>query len=176
MTIKQTLTCTTALAALLSVPLASADVSVWLDPASPTVVVGETVDIDIMANFEAPVVAWGLDLAIGEPMYADWIGTSIGLEWDATDTLDEDGLAGLRFGDGVTGDVLLGTLTFEGLVEGMTSLTLSSGPEEDEGFLFETGELATNVQFTGADLTVIPEPGGLGLLILGALTAIKRRR
>ncbi len=175
MKFQRILICMTALAALVSAPLASADVLVWLNPVDATVGVGETVDVDIMAYFEMPVVAWGIDLAIGEPTYVDWLGTSIGLAWDPSDTLDGDGLAGLRFPFGVSGEVLLGTLTFEGLSEGVTALTPSGGMDEDEGILFETGELATNVQFTGADLTVVPEPGAFGMLILGVLAAIRRR-
>jgi len=173
MTIQRALICLTTLAVLVSTPVMSAEVTVWFAPASSTVVVGESVAIDIMANFEESAVAWGIDLALDEPAYADWIDTTIGLEWDATDTLDGDGLAGLRFPPGISGDVLLATLTFEGLVEGTTSLLLSSGPEEDEGFLLESGFLATDVQFTPGSLTVIPEPASVALF---ALTGLMLRR
>ena len=176
MTIRRNLMCLAALAALTSVSVASADVMVWFDSASPTVNVGETVAVDIMASFETPVVGWGIDMAIGEPTYADWVGTAIGLDWNASDTLDHDGLAGLRFDTGLTGDVLLATVTFEGLAAGQTLLTLSGGDDEDEGFLLEAGGLATNVQFSPATLTVIPEPGGLALLAFGTVATLLRRR
>lgn len=176
MTIQRVLSCLAAVAVLMSTSVASADVIVWFDPASATVEVGATVDVDIMADFEEPVVGWGIDLAIGEPSYADWIGTTIGTEWDATTTLDGDGLAGLRFPDGISGEVLLATVTFEGVAEGVTSLSLSSGPEEDEGFLLDTGVVAENVQFSPGSLTVVPEPGTIALLGLTSLAIHLRRR
>ena len=157
-------------------PAASATMLVWLDPAAPTVAVGDTVTVDIKGTFDESVVTWGLDLTVGDPTYAAWINTAIGVDWDVTDTLDHDGLSGMRFATGVAGDVLLATLTFEGLAEGVTTLTLSSGPEEDEGILLEMGGLATNVQFAPATLTVVPEPGSLALLGFGALAALLRKR
>ena len=160
MVVRRSLVCVTALAMLMCAVPASAEIAVWLEPASPTVDVGEFVDVDLMASFDEPVVAWGLDLTIAEPTYADWAGMLLGLDWDAPGgTLDGDGLAGLRLDPGVTGEVLLATLTFEGLAEGETFLSLSSGPEEDEGILLEAGGMATGVQFTGATLTVVPGAG-----------------
>ena len=176
MTVLRFLFCTAILAALLGAPVASADVTVWLDPASPTVIVGEATTIDIMADCDDPTVAWGIDLTMERPAYADWLDTTIGPAWDATDTLDLDGLAGLHFPGSVTGEILLATLTFEGVDEGVMPLVRSSGPEDDEGFLLESGLLATNVEFLPGSLTVIPEPGGLALLILGALTIRLRQR
>ena len=173
MNVRTNLICLTTIA-LLTAALASADVMVWLDPTNPTVNVGETVMVDIMADFEEPVMAWGLDLMIAEPMVAGLTQIAIGSEWDVTDTLDGDGLAGLRFPTGVGGQVLLATLTFEGLAIGETALDLSSGPEEDEGFLLESGYMATNVNFIGATLTVVPEPATL-LLAMGIIVLARRR-
>ena len=171
MTTRKSLICVAAI--LMSATAALADISVWLDPATPTVDVGGTVFVDLMASFDEPVMAWGLDLTIGYPTYASWIDTKIGDDWDATTTLDGDGLAGLRFPSGVSGDVLLATLTFEGLSAGTTSLAVSSGPEEDEGILLQAGSLATNVQFTGACLTVVPEPAAF--VLLAGLLVLRRR-
>lgn len=176
MTTKRVLLCLAVTAALTNAPLASADVTVWFNPASPTVAVGETVDVDLMASFDSPVIGWGMDMVIDAPLYADWIDTTIGGAWDATSTLDGDGLAGLRFPDGVSGDVLLATLTIQGLAVGETSLTLSSGPEEDEGFLLALGGLDTNVMFTSSSLVVVPEPGSIALMCTCALATVRRRR
>ncbi|MGD8451075.1 MAG: hypothetical protein PVJ57_04600 [Phycisphaerae bacterium] len=175
MTTPRSLICTAVLAGLFCVMPASADVIVRLEPAHPVVVVGESVSVDIMATFDEPVTAWGLDLTNAEPTYAAWTATSIGDDWDKPlETLDGDGLAGLRFPSGISGDVLLATLTFEGLTEGETLLTLSSGPEEDEGILLASGSMA-DVQFTSATLTVVPEPATASLL-LSALFLLPRRR
>ena len=172
---KRILVCITTLAALTSVQIASADVMVWFDPASPSVGVGDTVAVDIMANFDDPVVGWGIDLVIDQPGYADWVNTTIGGAWDATTTLDGDGLAGLNFPNAQSGSVLLATVTFEGLAIGQTPLILGAGPEEDEGFLLESGVLAENIQFIPGCLTVIPEPGGIALLSLVGLATASRR-
>ncbi|MGD8454417.1 MAG: hypothetical protein PVJ57_21600 [Phycisphaerae bacterium] len=175
MTIRRTLVCLTMLAALGGAPLLAADITVWLNPASPSVAVGDTVDVDIMASFSESVVGWGIDLALDEPGYADWIDTVIGSAWDPSDTLDHDGLAGLRLPPGVGGDVLLATVTFAGIAPGTTTLTLSTGPEEDEGFLLEAGDWVTEAEFLPGTLTVVPEPTALTLLALAALTTLRRR-
>jgi hypothetical protein len=174
MTSHKTLTSIAVLTALVLVPAATADMLVWLNPATPEVEVGQPVTVDLMASFDEPVMGWGLDLTIDEPTYASWSGTTLGGAWDPTTTIDGDGLAGLRFPDGISGETLLATLTFEGLAEGVTALTLGSGPEEDEGILLASGELATNVQFTGATLTVVPEPAAV--LLLAGLIVLPRRR
>ena len=44
----------------------------------------------------------------------------------------------LRFNTGIAGEVLLATLTFQGLAEGQTLLTPGCGPEEDEGLMLES--------------------------------------
>ncbi len=153
------------------------DIIVWLEPANASVAVGELTTIDIMASFPDPVAAWGLDLGIGTPGFATWTGTTLGGSWEETGgTMDLDGLGGIRFGTGVSGDVLLATVTFEGLMPGATDLILSSGPEEDEGFLLDTGVVATNVTFESGMLTVIPEPTTLVGFFVFALVGLRRRR
>ncbi|MGD8450503.1 MAG: PEP-CTERM sorting domain-containing protein [Phycisphaerae bacterium] len=176
MTIQKGLICIATLAVLACVSPASADIIVWLDPASSTVDVGGSVSVGLMAHFDEPVVAWGMDLVLDEPAFAAWTDTVIGDDWNPTATLDGDGLSGMRFPAGITGDVRLATVTFEGLVEGTTTLTLSSGPQEDEGFLLEAGSLETNVSFTPASLTVVPEPSALVALSASGLLLLRRRR
>ena len=176
MTIRRVLFCSAMLVALTSAATAPADVMVWFVPASPTVNVGGTVAVDIMVDSDVPITGWGLDFTIGEPAYAAWTDTLIGSAWDAADSIDEDGLAGLRFPDGISGQVLLATVTIQGLAVGVTPLCASSGPEEDEGFLLDTGSLATNVSFEPGCLTVIPEPSAIALLSAVALATLLRRR
>lgn len=168
--------CATLLAGLLVAAPALADVTVWLD-AQDTVIpaVGQPVNVELWASVTDPIMAWGLDLTIQDVAVTSLTGHSIGTAWDATTTLDGDGLAGLRFPTGITGDVLLATLTFEGLTAGTTPLLLSSGPEEDEGFLLQAGTLDTNVTFVPASITVVPEPTMLALFGLGAAMLLRRR-
>ena len=177
MTTQRTLICLATLVLLASAPVVSADITVYFDPADSVVGLGQTVTVDIRADFDDPVVAWGLDLSIEQPEYAAWTNPVLGPDWNAPgESLDDDWLVGLRFPSGNYGDVLLATVTFEGLAVGETLLSLSYGPEEDEGFLLEAGPLEGNVQFSPGSLTVVPEPGGLVLLALGALTIRLRRR
>jgi hypothetical protein len=176
MKLSRSLMCMAVLAALASAPAASGSIVVFFEPEDPTVEVGETVDVEIRATIDQSVVAWGLDLIIDKPLYAGWTSTVIGPLWDSTTTLDLDGLAGVRFPPGVTGDVLLATLTLEGLSEGETLLSLGVTPEEDEGLLWEVGGLATGVQFDSATLTVTPEPTTLALLMLSSCWGLRRRR
>ncbi len=168
-------------AALLALSLTTptlADVQVTLDPVAPVVEVGQTVDVDIVATFSDPIVAWGLDVTLDDPGLGAWTDLTIGPAWDpAFGSLDGDGLSGMVFDTGLAGAVLLATLTFEaGMTPGTTDLAFSIGPEEDEGFLLESLVLDENVQFTPATLTVIPEPATLALLGFCATATLLRRR
>jgi hypothetical protein len=165
-------------ALLLALSLATpalADVQVSLDPAAAVVEIGQTVDVDIVATFSDPVMAWGLDATLSDPSLGTWAGLTIDPLWDPSDSLDGDGLAGLVFPTGVSGEVLLATLTFEaGMTEGVTDVTLSYGPEEDEGFLLVSGVLDDVVTYVPGTIEVVPEPATLMLLLSGI--ALVRRR
>ncbi len=170
--------CIMMLTVLASTTVASGSIVVSIEPENPTVALGEFVDVDIVATFDDPIVAWGLDITVDVPAYTSWTLWEIGPEWNwpTSGSLDGDGLAGLRFPSGVTGEVLLATLTFEGLSEGATLLSLSSGPEEDEGFEYQAGGLAEGVVFEPATLTVTPEPTTMALLLASSLLVLRRRR
>ena len=173
---RTTLICGLTLMMLAAVP-ASANITVYMNPVDAVVNVGETTTVDIMATCDDPIMGWGIDMTIVNPGLLAWTNTALGASWDMPGgSLDGDGLNAIRFGSGVDGEVLLATLTFEGLAEGATSLTLSSGPEEDEGFLLEYGGIETNVTFVPAMLTVVPEPTTIAMLSLISLVALRRRR
>ena len=173
---KKSTVCAALVAGLLIAAPATADVIVsWSaqDTVIPTV--GETADVELWANFTDPIVAWGLDLTLPNPAIASWNSTLIDPAWDTTATLDGDGLAGLRFPTGLSGDVLLATLTFTGTSVGMTDLSLGYN-DEDEGFLRELGGLDANVTYLPGTITVVPEPATLSLLALGGLAVMGRRK
>ena len=165
-----------ALSLLIAAP-AMANVEVSFDLPDSVVEVGQTVDIDIVATFSAPVVGWGLDVTLSDPGLGDWTDLTIGPLWDSSGSIDGDGLAGLVFPTGYTGEVLLATLTYEaGWTLGTTDITLSYGPEEDEGFLLESGPLDPVVTFNPGTIEVTPEPATLPLLVAALAFGLRRRR
>ncbi len=178
MNLSRSIVCITMLMVMASTTAASGSIVVSIEPENPTVALGEFVDVDIVATFDEPIVAWGLDITVDVPAYTSWTLAEIGSAWNwpTSGSLDGDALAGLRFPTGVTGEVLLATLTFEGLAEGATLLSLSSGPEEDEGFEYQAGGLAEGVVFESATLTVTPEPTTMALLVASSLLVLRRRR
>ena len=111
---------------------AKADISVWLEPSSYVVGLGDIFTVDILADIPIAdgIVGFGMDatfdaLILGHDPVFD---VSIGSSFDPAATLDGDALAGtLPFGfpppPPVSGDdVLLATMTFEALSLGTTSI------------------------------------------------------
>lgn len=164
-------------AALALAPAASATVTVYFSPALATIPeVGQTTVVDIVADFDAPIAAWGLDLSIADTLIASQLGApTLGAGWDSVFTPDGDGLAGLSFPLGIGGTgVVLATITFIGNAEGSTGISLGITPtDETEGFGYELGGLA-DVTFVPGTVEVLPEPASLTLLGLAAL-ALRRR-
>lgn len=167
-----------ALLALVAAVPASATVTlhfVQQNTVIPTV--GGTANVEIRADFTDAISGWGLDLNVSNPGVADLLSFTIGPDWDpATDTLDDDLLAGLS--ESLTGvaagsNILLATLTFQANGIGSTPISLSVN-NEDEGFvLADTIQLdATNF---AAGSIIVPEPASLALVALGGLALLRRR-
>ena len=165
----------TTLALSLWINQAQATVNVWCEPANATVAVGETVTMEIWADFSIPVTGWGLDAFPALSEFAAITDVAIGSAWSGSDTLDGDGLAGLSFPNGNNGVTLLTSITIEGLLEGYTPLTLDYSPAEDEGFLTESGTLDQNVSFSPTAIQVVPEPASVSLMLLSVLLLHHRR-
>jgi hypothetical protein len=167
--------CTAAL--LLASPALADTVYASFDPTPKVVNLGDTFTIDIVADMTSDIVGWGLDLTIADPSVAMRTAADpvIGPDWDPAFAPDGDGLAGLAFPAGVSGnDILLATVEFQAMALGVTDLYLSITPGDlTEGFaLYPTG--FDDAVFTAGQIRVIPEPAALALLGLGVL-ALRRR-
>jgi len=161
---------------LLASPALADTVFGYFNPAVKVANVGDIFTIDIVADMTNPIVGWGLDLTVTDPMYANRTATDpvIGPDWDPAFAPDLDGLAGLAFPVGVSGPgILLATVEFQALALGTTNLVLSVTPGDlTEGFaLYPSG--FDNYEFSLGTINVVPEPAALALLALGAL--IRRR-
>jgi hypothetical protein len=78
MSMSRTLKTCTALAALLiATATASATVSVDFVPGSATTTVGGTASYDLVATISDPVLGWGLDLVIGDPLIGSLVNVSV---------------------------------------------------------------------------------------------------
>lgn len=167
--------CTAAL--LLASPALADTVYAGFEPSPKVVNLGDTFTIDIVADMTSDIVGWGLDASLSNPAIANFTGTDpvIGPMWDPAFAPDGDGLAGLAFPAGVSGnDILLATIELTALAVGVTDITLSITPGDlTEGFaLYPTG--FDEAVFTAGRIEVIPEPAALALLGLAVL-ALRRR-
>ena len=165
------------------------DVCVRFDPSSDVVLLGETFEVDIVAEIVTPVVGWGLDLDIDAPSVISLSGSpDISLPWDGITGFDGDGLAALAnpFTDadnnGVNGsvsgtDIVLVTLTFVADAEGHAELSLSDDNPFDltEGFPLD-GPGFAEVTYELGFVWVVPEPWSVWPVMMGALVLCGGRR
>jgi hypothetical protein len=158
-------------ALLLHAGAASALSTVSLVPSRTTLQRGETFEIGIFADMSDPIIGWGLDLRI-DPAHLSQLGAPmIGGSWTGVAGLDGDGLAAAAFPVGLTGSVLLATLSLSADEVGVSVLTLEiTDGDATEGFAFDPDFSAgfDSVQLAAPlEITVVPEPGSAGLLALG---------
>jgi len=144
-------------------------------PDQPTLLVGESVNIDAIADITAPTTlsTWGGDLVWGTPGVVNYAFGALGPLWVPGPNPDGDGLVGVNL-SGVTGSVTLFSFSVTGLQEGATTLSWAQTPG-DPSELFQGIECPEYPSFTPALITVIPEPATIALLGLGCVVFARRR-
>lgn len=160
-------------------------VTARFDPPIQTVTLGDVFTVDIVADIVDPIVGWGLDLSFSAPgiLSIDGPPTIPSPPWKATTGADADGLVALAdplapvFGSVSGLDVVLATMSFSADLIGQTDLLLSATPGDlTEGFPLTTpGEFAT-VLFELGDVTVVPEPASLSMLVILTLPLLRSKR
>ncbi len=166
-----------ALAALTWSPRASALAILHVVPDRTTVVVGETLRVELRADLGAPVLGWGMDLGVDPAWLVPAAAPLIGADWLAVPAADGDGLAGLAFPSGVSGTgILLASVELEALLPGEVLLFADVSLEDpSEGFALDpTGFDDWTVGI--AEIQVVPEPGSGGLLAVGLTALLGGRR
>ncbi len=153
---------------------AQAGVIVYVMPSADQVLPGESFTVQLRADLDQPVVAWGLDLAFDGALVRRSGPPAIAPAWFPAYAPDGDGLAGVAFPDSMAGpDILLATIAFEALAPGTCPLAASFTPGDlNEGFALDPAGFA-EVSFVPAGVTVLPEPA---LLLPASLPWIARRR
>jgi len=160
-----------ALALLASAP-AAATVTVRVVSPVSEVSVGEIFSIQLRAEASQPILGFGLDLGFDGAVLAIDAPPAIGPLWDPLVAPDGDGLAGLVFPAGLTGDLLLATLSFEALAPGTTDIVASfTAGDLTEGFPLDPSGFDADVSFVGAPIQVVPEPAA-GLLVAAGLLGL----
>lgn len=160
---------------------ASATVILTIDPGLVEVSVGEGFQVEIRADLSEPTLGFGLDLLLDPTALALSAAPEIGPAWDPVSGSDGDGLAGVAFPAGLSGDdILLATLSLVALRPGSHALGLATTPGDlTEGFPLDPTGFDTDVSFGSAVVQALPEPG-LALLLaplaVANLARLARRR
>ncbi len=161
-------------------------VTVFLNPVSEVVTVGDVFSLEIKALIpdQEAVLAWGLDLDYEVPGVLARTSTPpvMGAMWRATHSPDGDGLtaAAQQPGTGVSGTVVLATIEFQAVANGETGLLLGDDYPADllEGFALMPPPVGgfAQVAYVPGRVYVVPEPGMFLLAVLAGGHALIRRR
>ena len=173
MNMKKWLGCLMVLAWILPASSGAATVSVSFEPLDPTVILGDSFSVDIVADISDPILGWGLDIGFDSTILS-LTGTTIGSLWQPAVAFDGDDLAGLAFPDAISGpNVLLATLTFDAIDLGTSGLTASvTMGDLTEGFaLIAPGTFADLTVIDGS-VEVVPVPAAVLLFASGLIGLI----
>jgi len=148
----------------------SLPVVVSIEPSASSEPVGNVFAVDIVAEIPDFVLGFGLDLSWDTTILTEVAAPTIGALWTPLAAPDGDGLAGLAPPAGISGtNVLLATVTFQGVSAGATPLTLGVTPGDlTEGFPLKPSGFA-ETQFIAAQVEIVPEPGTGSLVLLGSV-------
>ncbi len=186
--------CIWVLLAFVTAPTWAMPITVSFDPADSSVAVGDSIEIDVLANIPEPVVSFGVDLTFDNALLA-LTNTAFGSDWTPVPPLSD----GVGFGalltptfplppppGGIAGtDILLLTLTFQALAPGSSPLLLSATPGDlSDGFALATGGFA-DVNFVPGTVDIVqggggpvpvPEPATGALMLVGLVALYAHRR
>ncbi len=167
-------------------------------PGDFSVAVGESIEIDVLADIPDPVIAFGVDLTFDDTLLS-LTNTVFGSDWTPVPPPGPPVSDGVGFGalltptfppppspGGLSGaDILVLTLTFEALAPGSSPLQLSATPGDlTEGFALASGGFA-EVNFVpgtvdivpgGGDPVPVPEPATGALMLAGLFALYAHRR
>jgi hypothetical protein len=148
-----------------------------LTPVAQEASLGETVLVTLQIQFDDPTLGGGVDLLFDESVLG-FVSFEFdaGLGDDPAFRLTPSGPTGgnrlvLGFGDfaGLAGSRAVGTFTFDAV--GLGTANLSTGPNAAPAGPFVSAASPPDlllVEFEGGTVSVVPEPGTLGLLVLGS--------
>jgi len=153
-------------------------------PAANPLAVGQETTLEIVADFDEPVVGFGLDLVLAGTSVVTLDDLAVGPAWTPVPAPDGDGFAGLAPVTGYVGNgVVLATVTLQALLSGATTIGAAITPGDlTEGFAL-LGSGFDDVLFEPAILQVLPEPGsglfvaiGVGMALALARLPVPRDR
>lgn len=163
--------------------IATANTIVHFALADPDLGVGASTTLEIRADFDAPVLGFGIDLLLDASVLSVSAAPVIGPAWTAVFAPDGDGLAGLAPVSGVVGtDVLLASVLVTRT--GSAGTTVDGGVTADdltEGFPLLSGGFDT-ASFVPTAVAPVPEPtpGALAAVAAASLAmlagAVRRDR